>query len=339
MIRVGQLGVGYWGKNLLRNFSNLTDECTVTKVFDPKPDMQERIRQTNPGVPITATDEELIASPDVDAVVIAVPAVLHTELALRALAAGKHVYVEKPMAMNTSDAEKMVKAAKDAGRMLMVGHLLEYHPLYLKARDIAHGGELGEVFFMHMFRLNLGRVRTDESAMWSLAPHDISVALMMAGEVPLSVSCTGNSYIQPGIDDVAFMTLQFASGLRIHIHVCWLDPTKQRGMTVVGKQRMLVLDDMHPEEKLRVYDMGVDFAALENLGDMDVVPVRDEGYTVPEFDTVEPLRVECQAFLEAVRTGNPPPSDGLDGLRVVAVMEAADQSMKRRGEPVDLDLP
>ena len=336
MIRIGQLGVGYWGKNLLRNFAGL-EGCAVTAVFDPKVEAVERAKGIAPGVPILGSDEELITSPDVDAVAIAAPAVLHAELALRALAAGKHVYVEKPMATALPAAERMVQAAAKAGKVLMVGHLLEYHPVYVKAAEVVASGALGDVHYVYSTRLNLGRVRTDESAMWSLAPHDVSVALMLMNGTPVSVSATGICAVQEGVEDVAFMAIRFGDGTLVHCHTSWLDANKARRMTVVGSRKMMIVDDMEPEEKIRVFDKGIDREAWDGNA-TGIIPVRDGNVEVVPYDATEPLKVECQAFLESVRTGVPPRSDGLDGLRVVSVLDGAERSLKSGGAPIELKV-
>ena len=334
MIRIGQLGIGYWGKNLLRNFYELP-ECRVTTVYDPKPSAVQRAKQIAPDVLPVCSDQELIDSPDVDAVVIVAPAMFHADLSIRALKAGKHVFVEKPMATSLDDAQKMVEAVHAAGKILMVGHLLEHHPAFTSALDTIRSGEIGTLCYMNSVRLNLGRIRSDESAMWSLAPHDVSVALMLAGRNVVSVSATGCSCVQENIEDVAFFSMRFDGGLLAHCHTSWLDADKRRQLTVVGRDKIMVIDDMEPEEKVRIHDKGVDYQEW-NGEKVDTVPVRSGAVRSVNYEKTEPLRIECQAFLDAVETGNAPRTDEMDGLRVVSVLDAVERSMKAGGAPIDL---
>jgi len=334
MIRLGQLGVGSWGRNLLRNFALLHD-CAITWVCDPSAAVHAQVKQTAPSARVTARPEEVFSATDVDAVVIATPAVTHAELTLAALEAGKHVFVEKPMALSVADAHRMEEAAARADRILMVGHLLEYHPAFTRVREMIDAGELGDVYYLYSTRVNLGKVRRDENALWSLAPHDVSIALMMIDDDPIAVAATGQAYLQPGIEDVAFLNVRFAHGHMAHCHVSWLDPHKVRQLTVVGARKMVVVDDMEPSEKVRVYDKGVNWTGqYQSYG--DALTLREGDIYVPNVAMVEPLRLECQAYLDAVRTGVPPRSDGRDGARVVAVLGAAEQSLRSNGIPVAL---
>lgn len=332
MIRLGQLGAGYWGKNLLRNFAGLR-ECELRWVCDPADAAQKVIAGTAPGAKATRDDADVLGDPDVDAVVIATPALTHAELAIRALDAGKHVFVEKPMALTVADAERMLSAADRAGKILMVGHLLEYHPAFVRVKEMVDGGELGEVYYLYSTRVNLGKVRKDENALWSLAPHDISIALMLFQDEPVSVTATGHAYLQPEIEDVAFLSIRFAEGRLAHCHVSWLDPHKVRQLTVVGSKKMVVLDDMEPSEVIRVYDKGVHWTG-QYANYAEVFALREGDIHIPHVEMVEPLRVECRAFLDAITTGKPPRSDGRDGLNVVKVLAAASESLHADGAPV-----
>ncbi len=334
MVRVGQIGVGYWGKNLLRNFTELPG-CDLTWICDIAEDVRERVAESHPDAHICADSAEVFAAPDVDAVVIATPAVTHAEIALAALEAGKHVFVEKPMALTVADAESMVEAAKRSGRILMVGHLLEYHPAFSHVQEMIEAGELGDVYYLYSTRVNLGKVREDENALWSLAPHDISIALMMVPEDPVAVTVTGHDYLQPGIQDVAFMSIRFANDVIAHCHVSWLDPHKVRQLTIVGSKKMAVIDDQEPSEKVRVYDKGVNWTGqYQSYGEALTLRVGD--INVPNISMAEPLRVECQSYLDAVESGKPPKSDGDDGVRVVRVLEAASRSLAANGAPVEV---
>jgi predicted dehydrogenase len=332
MIRLGQIGVGYWGKNLLRNFTELHD-CEVTWICDIAEDVRDRVRTSHPNTHVTADAADLFADPDLDAVVIATPATTHAAIARDALAAGKHVFVEKPMALTVQDAQSLVDAAEKANRILMVGHLLEYHPAFTCVKDMIDRGDLGDIYYLYSTRVNLGRVREDENAMWSLAPHDISIALMMVPDEPVSVVANGHAYLQPGIEDVAFVSLRFAGGKIAHMHVSWLDPHKVRQITVVGSKKMAVIDDQEPSEKVRIYDKGVNWTGqYRTYG--EALTLRTGDIFIPQIEMTEPLRVECQTYLDAIATGKQPRSDGRDGLRVVKVLAAAEESLKNGGTPV-----
>ena len=334
MIRVGQIGVGYWGKNLLRNFSELGD-CEVTWICDIAEDVRDRVRASHPSARVTADAAELFADNDLDAVIIATPATTHATIARAALAAGKHVFVEKPMALTVEDAQSLVDEAARVDRILMVGHLLEYHPAFTCVKELIDRGDLGDVYYLYSTRVNLGRVREDENAMWSLAPHDISIALMMVRDEPVSVAASGHAYLQPGIEDVAFVSLRFARGTIAHMHVSWLDPHKVRQLTVVGSKKMAVVDDQESSEKVRIYDKGVNWTGqYQTYG--EALTLRTGDIFIPQIEMTEPLRVECQTYLDAIADGRPPRSDGRDGLRVVKVLAAADESMKNGGIPVDI---
>ncbi len=334
MVEVGQLGVGYWGRNLLRNFAGL-DACNLRWVCDPSEKVRDTVSATHPGVQVTDDDAELMDDSELDAVVIATPAPSHAEIAVRALRAGKHVYVEKPMALTVDDAERVVGAAEEAGKILMVGHLLEYHPAFVHVKEMIGSGELGDVHYLYSTRVNLGKVRADENALWSLAPHDISIALMMIDDDPVSVTATGHAYLQPGIEDVAFLCIRFGGGHMAHCHVSWLDPHKTRQLTVVGTKKMVVVDDMEPSEKIRVYDKGVNWTGDYN-NYAEALTLREGDIHVPHLKMTEPLQVECRTFLDSIESGVPPRSDGEDGLAVVRILAAADESLKNDGRPVDL---
>ena len=334
MIRIGQIGVGNWGKNLLRNFTALSD-CRVVAVSDLDRGILERVGKRYPGVQLFSEAEKLIDATEVDAVVIATEPVTHFPLAKRALERGKHVFVEKPMTLLPEESRELVDLAEKKGKILMVGHLLEYHPAYLKVKEYVDSGELGEVYYMYSTRVNLGVIRRNENALWSLAPHDISVALMLMHAEPERVVCTGQSFLQPGIEDVVFLNLHFPDGRMAHVHVSWLDPHKIRNLTVVGSRKMAVLDDMVASEKIRIYDKGVELPE-KYASYSESLTLRIGDIHIPFVEMREPLRVECRQFVDSIRSGERPPSDGLDGLRVVKILAAADRSLKNKGEPVSL---
>jgi predicted dehydrogenase len=284
---------------------------------------RERYAAAFPGALFTGDLDEVLADPSVDAVALATPVPTHAALAIQVLQAGKHCFVEKPMAQSVADAEAVVDAARAAERTLMVGHLLEYHPGVVKLKELIDSGELGRVLYVNGNRLNLGKLRADENALWSLGAHDVSVLLRLAGEEPYEVQARGESYMREGVEDVVFCFLRFPSGLAAHLHLSWLDPHKERRFTVVGEGRMATFDDMALEGKITVYDKGFDQTA-DSYGEYIT---RSGDIWSPRLSNQEPLRTECQHFVDSVRAGTPPISDGESGLRVVRVLEALQQSL------------
>jgi predicted dehydrogenase len=328
-VRVGVAGLGYWGPNLARNFDGLPG-CELTWVCDASEEARERVAPSLRDARVAAELDELLADPELDAVALATPVPTHAELAARVLEAGKHCFVEKPLAERVADAERAVEAARAAQRVLMVGHLLEYHPGVLRLKEIADSGELGEIRYIYSNRLNLGVLREEENALWSLGAHDVSVLLALAGEEPNEVEARGESYMKPGIEDVVFCFLRFPSGLSAHLHLSWLDPHKERRFTVVGSRRMATFDDMELERKVTVYDKGFD----ERAGSYGEYITRSGDTWSPRIPNTEPLRAECEHFVACVRDGATPRSDGESGLRVVRVLEALQDSLEssRRSE-------
>jgi predicted dehydrogenase len=321
-VTVGVVGLGYWGPNLARNFAALPGS-DLRWVADPSPEARERAAAAFPGAKTAEGIDELLADRDLDAIVIAAPVPLHADLAVRALEAGKHCFVEKPLAQSAADAERVVEAARTAGKVLMVGHLLEYHPAVLKLKEIADSGRLGDVRYVYSHRLNLGKLREDENALWSLGAHDVSVLLHLAGEEPSEVEARGESYMREGVEDVVFCYLRFPSGLAAHLHLSWLDPHKERRFTVVGSRQMATFDDMAQTRKVTVYDKGFD----ESSSSYGEYITRSGDEWSPRVDNVEPLRLECEHFVECVREGAEPRSGGESGLRVVRVLEALQRSL------------
>jgi predicted dehydrogenase len=333
MVTLGQVGLGYWGPNLLRNFNGLA-QARVKVCCDLDEAALRRVAGQYPGLQTTADYGELLSDSEVEAVVVTAPTPAHYELAKAALLTGRHVFVEKPIALAVDEAEDLAALAEARGRVLMVGHLLMYHPAVARLKQMVDGGELGEVYYLYASRLNLGQVRRSENAMWSLAPHDISVALYLLGEEPEAVAAQGLTYLQPGIPDTVFLTLRFASGRAAHIHVSWLDPHKVRRITVVGSQKMAVFDDVDSTEKLRIYDKGVQRPAYDSYGDS--LSLRFGDIHIPRIDMREPLRLECQHFIDCIVNGQTPLSDGRNGIQVLRVLEAGQQSLEMGGEPVVL---
>jgi predicted dehydrogenase len=272
----------------------------------------------------------VLADPEVNAVVIATPAETHFHLATRALLAGKDVYVEKPLTLHCEEAEKLTTLAESRGQILMVGHLLEYHPAITKLSELIEQGELGRLEYVYSNRLNMGKVRREENALWSFAPHDISVILLLLKQMPIQVAATGGTYLQPNIADVTVSTMLFDRGVRAHLFVSWLHPYKEQKLVVVGEHRMAVFDDVRKTEKLQIYDKKID------LVNGQFVAERPAAHTV-EFAADEPLTLECQHFLHCIETRQTPKTDGRDGWRVLKVLEASQRSLTMNGEPVQLE--
>jgi predicted dehydrogenase len=321
-LRVAVAGLGYWGPNIARNVARLPD-AELAWCCDAAEANRARVADQFPGVRFTGELDEVLADDTVDAVALATPVPTHAPLALRVLQAGKHCFVEKPMAQSAADAEAVVAAAEANDRVLMVGHLLEYHPGVMKLKQLIDDGELGRILYIYGNRLNLGKLRADENALWSLGAHDVSVLLRLAGEEPYEVEARGESYMREAIEDVVFCFLRFPSGLAAHLHLSWLDPHKERRFTVVGESRMATFDDMALEGKIAVYDKGFD----EQTNSYGEYITRSGDIWSPRISNVEPLRTEIQHFVDCVRTGQTPVSDGVAGLRVVRVLEALQQSL------------
>ncbi len=321
-VRVGVVGLGYWGPNLARNFATIPG-CELAWLCDASAEARARIQRSFPAARATGELEDLLEDAQLDAVVLATPVPTHTELVVAVAEAGKHCFVEKPLATTLADAERGLAAAERAGRVLMVGHLLEYHPAVARLKQLIDEEELGELFYLYGNRLNLGKLRADENALWSLGAHDVSVALHLIGEEPSECVAQGASFVRPGIQDVAFCYLRFPSGVVAHLHLSWLDPHKDRRITVVGSRRMATFDDMLIEGKLTIYDKGFD----EDTRSWGEYIARSGDTFSPRIPNVEPLRIECEHFIECIRTGATPRSDGNSGLRVVRVLEALQRSL------------
>jgi predicted dehydrogenase len=322
------VGLGYWGPNLARNFDRLP-EAELSWICDASEEARGRWAPQFPGARATADLDDLLGDPELEAVVVATHVPTHAELAVRVLDAGKHCFVEKPLAQSVAEAERVVEAAHAAGRVLMVGHLLEYHPGVERLKRIAADGELGRIHYLYSNRLNLGKLRSDENALWSLGAHDVSVVLHLAEEEPVEVDARGESYMQPGIEDVVFCYLRFPSGLVAHLHLSWLDPHKERRFTIVGSKRMATFDDMAIEQKVTVYDKGFD----QDFSSFGEYIQRSGDIWSPRISNEEPLRIECRHFLERVRDGAEPRSGAASGLRVVRVLEALEHALGRTSRP------
>jgi predicted dehydrogenase len=319
---IAVLGCGAWGKNIVRTMHHLG---ALAGVADPTRERREVAASISDDITIHADPDAFINDPAIDAVMIATPAETHYDLARSALEAGKDVFVEKPLTINVQQARDLVECAERDGRVLMVGHLLEYHPAVLRLAELIQSGELGNIRYVISNRLNLGKVRTEENALWSFAPHDIAVILRLVGSMPFEVVATGGSYVTPNIADVTVTQLLFDNGVRSHIFVSWLHPFKEQRLVVVGSKKMASFDDVAKE--LILYDQRVDW----NEG--QPVPVRGEGSAVP-FDDIMPLDAECQHFIDRVIDRQTPRTDGRNGLDVLRILHAAQRSLVTNGHPV-----
>jgi UDP-2-acetamido-3-amino-2,3-dideoxy-glucuronate N-acetyltransferase len=327
-VRVGVVGCGYWGRNLVRNFHQLG---ALAAVCDVVPHNLEEMRRTY-SVHAANRFEELLSMPEIQAVVLATPAESHYELAKKAMLHGKDVFVEKPLALKLDDGEELVEIAKNHSRILMVGHLLHYHPAIVTLRRMLDQGELGRVEYISSSRLNLGKLRTEEDILWSFAPHDIAAVLHLLGESPNSVAAQGASYLNHPISDVTLTILGFKSGVKAHIFVSWLHPFKEQKLVIVGNRKMAVFDDTQTDQKLVLYPHRIEWVNRQP------VARRAEGEVIA-LPKDEPLRVECSHFLECVRGRKQPETDGENGLRVLRVLHAAGQSVREQGRPTSLEAP
>jgi len=338
MVNIAVVGCGYWGPNLIRNFTSLP-ECKVKFVCDTDRNRLSHMKELHPQVKTITELDDVINSAEIEAVAIATPARFHYAMAKRSLQAGKHTFIEKPMATNATECEELIELAEKQKLTLMIGHTFIYSRPIRKIKEIVDSGELGEIQYISARRLNLGLLQTDINVAWDLAPHDISIILYIMSEMPTSVNCQGKSHINPDVEDVTSMTLSFTNGGFATIHSSWLDPNKVRDMTFVGSEKMLVYDDIEPMDKIKIYDKRVktprhyntfaEFHYSYHYGDM---------YS-PYLKQVEPLKTECQHFLDCIRSGAKPESGGIEGLRIVQILEAATESVKNGGGKVKIKGP
>ena len=320
MIRIGHAGLGYWGPNLARNFGALAD---LRWLCDLSPDLLAEAAKAHPEARTTSDFQDLLTDPEVDAVVIATPVVTHYELAKQALSAGKHVFVEKPQAQSSGDAEELTALAEENGLVLMPGYLLLYHPAVSMLKELIDAGELGDVLYLYGNRQNLGQFRSDENALWSIGAQDFSMILHLIGEEPAEAWARGESFLRKGIEDVVFSYLRFPSGVVAHTHVSWLDPHKIRKLTVVGSEKMAVFDDMEPDRKLTVYDKGPEQRPATEW------QIREGDIHIPKLAREEPLRRECAHFLSLVSGDGDPLAPARQGLAVVRTLELLQESLDR----------
>lgn len=331
MVGIAVVGAGGWGKNHIRVFSELP-AARLKYICDSDRSKLPWLQKEYPHSKAVERLEPIVKDPEVQGVVIASPASSHFTLAKEALLADKDVLIEKPMALDVREGEEILEIAERRKRMVMVGHLLLYHPVVDRLREMIVSEELGRIYYIYTQRVNLGVIRQDENALLSFAPHDLSVILYLLQEEPLVVSAHGESYIQKGIEDVVFVSLRFADGKMANIHLSWLDPHKLRRITLVGSKKMAVFDDMEVSEKLRIYDKGVRSPSYESFG--EYLSLRFGDITIPGIKMVEPLRTEAEHFVECISSRREPKTGGRDGLRVLRVLTAGQESLKQKGFPV-----
>jgi predicted dehydrogenase len=333
IIRVGVIGYGYWGPNLARNFDELTGSELVV-IADRGDEQLQRARLKYPDVVLTKDYKDLF-NMGLDAVIISTPPKTHHPIAKDCLSHNLHVLVEKPITLKSQDAEELMELASVKGLTLMVGHIFEYNSAVLEMKKYIDSQELGDVYYIDSARLNLGLFQNDSNVLWDLAPHDISTLLFLLERTPVSVSAHGMACVTKGVHDVAYINLVFPDNLMAYIHVSWLDPCKVRRITVVGSQKMAVYNDLGSEGKIKVYDKGVDPEYTDTFGEFQYA-YRTGDITIPSFRFVEPLREECQHFLDCIKNKTEPRSSGLDGLRVIKILEAAERSMNNGSTREDI---
>lgn len=342
---LGMIGCGYWGPNLLRNYASL-ENARVKVVADQSPDRRKFVAKNHPSVALADDGDQVLADPEISAVVIATPAASHAALVKKSLLAGKDVFVEKPIALSTAEGSELARIADEQKRVLMVGHTFLYNAAVRDLKKRIDAGELGKIHYLYSQRLNLGIVRSDVNASWNLAPHDVSIGNYLLGAAPISVTANGVRALQPEaerLEDVVFLALTYPNGVVMHVHVSWLDPNKVRTMTVVGDKKMIVYDDVS-EDKIRIFDKGITrgdpvpveqptsfarFKMIQRAGDL----------LIPNLRVPEPLQEECKHFVSCLISRERPLTDGWSGVAVTAVLEAADRSLARGGAPERVQIP
>ncbi len=327
MTNIAVIGSGYWGKNLVRNFNELG---VLHTICDSNPSTLNSFKEKYPEVEIQCSFQNVLQNPAIDAVVIATPAETHFKMAKMTLLANKHVFVEKPLALFVNEAEELQQLALRQNKKLMIGHILLYHPAIIKLKEIINSGELGKINYIYSNRLNLGKIRSEENILWSFAPHDISAILFLLEEMPCQVIAQGGNYLNQDITDVTMTMLSFKSGVKGHIFVSWLHPDKEQKLIIVGDKKMALFDDTLAQGKLQIHDKGVDWINRQP------VP-RKNGITLVPLDNSEPLKAECEHFLSCIASDTTPKSDGINGIKVLKVLNACQDSLKDHGTAVDLN--
>lgn len=335
-LRVGVIGCGYWGPKIVRNFAELR-QAQLVAVADLSEDRLRDMAVLYPELKLYTDYQSMLRTADIDAVAIATPVSTHFRIASECLIQGKHVLVEKPLVADSTQGEELVALAVRQGLTLMVGHTFEHNPAVEVLRQLVLTGELGEVYYVNATRVNLGIFQKDINVMWDLAPHDLSILLYVLGVSPDAVSAKGSAFVQPGIQDVAYLTLRFPGSIMAHVHVSWLDPCKVRTITIVGSRKMVVYDDVEPLEKVRVYDKGVIIpSSSSSFGDFQL-SYRYGDISIPYIPLIEPLKAECAHFVDCVVNDKCPKSSGLVGLTVVKILETAQKSLSNGGMEERID--
>lgn len=343
MTRIGLVGLGYWGPNYVRLVTELPD-CELAVVCDASPKALEFVHTRLQNTRTTTDAADVFSADDVDAVIVATPTTTHYELTLGALEGGKHVLCEKPLAGTVANCDELVAAAERLGRILFVGHTFLFNPGVRRMRELIDAGGVGRLLYAHAVRTGLGPIRQDVNALWDLAPHDLSILFFLFAEEPVSVSATGRAFLREDVEDVVFAQLFFEGGGIAGVHVSWLDPYKVRRVTAVGDQRMVVFDDLAVDEKVKVFDKGASYETISEsargteFGEYRAI-VRDGDIVIPKIPAYEPLKEQVAEFLRCCRSGERPSTDGVAGRRVVAVLEAATESLRMGGAPVDVRAP
>ncbi len=326
------VGAGMWGRHILRALCAIPS-IDLRLVVDTSAKARLRAQSIAPKIPMTDNLQQALEDPAIEAIVLATPAMTHANLAVAALEAGKHVFVEKPLCMSLTEGDRIAQAALRSQRQVMVGHLLLYHPAVQKLRNVVRSGELGTLRYLYATRVNLGTVRREENAWWSLAPHDVSMILDLVGMLPERIAAHGAAYLTPHVEDVVFAHLVFPGGIVASIHVSWLDPHKRRELTVVGDRKMVCFDDVEPGEKLRIYDKGADVHS-EFTNFAEFVALRHGDVTIPRLDAVEPLQAELEHFASTMLASTEPQTSLASGLDVVRVLQAGQESLSSGGLPI-----
>jgi predicted dehydrogenase len=333
-MNIALIGLGYWGPNLLRNiYENRLANRLVACDTDTK--KLERVKNRYPTVETVSNAEQVANDPDIDAVIIATPVSSHYPLAKACLQNNKHVFIEKPFASSSREAQELIDIAEKNKKLIMIGHTFEYSPPVIKINELIEKGTLGDLYYISSSRVNLGLHQKDVSVIWDLAPHDFSILFYWLKEQPIRVSAMGKDYVQKNIPDVAFINLEFESGCVAHVQVSWLAPSKLRRTAIVGSEKMLVYDDTENIEKVKIYDKGVDYKDPETFGEFQL-SYRTGDVLSPKIETFEPLAFEMKHFVECCKNGKTPKSDGYSGLRVVKTLEAAEESLRNNSKVVEI---
>ena len=328
-MNVGVVGLGYWGPNLVRNFAenNLVGEIWCCDLVEKR---LNQIKQRYPAVQTTQSFKDLVMNPKIDAIAVATNISTHHPLAREVLESEKHVFVEKPFAASVEEAKSLIELAGRKNKKIMVGHTFEYSPPVVKIKTILETKQLGKIYYISSSRVNLGLHQKDVSVIWDLAPHDFSILFFWLNEIPVRISALGKDYVQKGIPDVAFINMEFASGITAHVQVSWLSPSKLRRTTIVGSEKMLVYDDTESMEKVKIFDKGVNYKDPQTFGEYQL-SYRAGDIISPQLENYEPLSAEVNHFIDCILNDRSPKSDGASGLRVVRALEAAEKSLRNKG--------